>query len=162
MGTTTHGLPYPEPTDPVADGAAAIKALAEALDALKVNRVRVAGGFVSKPDSATPAIGIILSAFPAAVPYATWIDVSATFGIGSSDVAMSAITGQIQTASGSIGPLSSSTSSHAPNTLINIPLVFGFAVAANVVTSIDIVGNWGAAPSVYTSGSISWNQYRND
>jgi hypothetical protein len=32
MGTTLHGLPYPEPTDPVADGAAAIEALAEAID----------------------------------------------------------------------------------------------------------------------------------
>lgn len=31
MGTTTAGLPYPEPTDPVANGAAAIKALAEAV-----------------------------------------------------------------------------------------------------------------------------------
>jgi len=32
MGTTVHGLPYPEPTDPVANGAAAIRALAEAVD----------------------------------------------------------------------------------------------------------------------------------
>lgn len=32
MGTTPTGLPYPEPTDPVAQGAAAIKALAEAID----------------------------------------------------------------------------------------------------------------------------------
>jgi hypothetical protein len=33
MGTTaTAALPYPEPTDPVADGAAAIEALAEAVD----------------------------------------------------------------------------------------------------------------------------------
>jgi hypothetical protein len=30
--TTTHGLPYPEASDPVADGAAAIQGLAEALD----------------------------------------------------------------------------------------------------------------------------------
>lgn len=32
MGTTTTGLPYPEPTDPVAAGADAIKALALAID----------------------------------------------------------------------------------------------------------------------------------
>lgn len=32
MGTTAHGLPYPEPTDPVANGADAIRALAEAID----------------------------------------------------------------------------------------------------------------------------------
>jgi hypothetical protein len=35
MGTTAHGLPYPEPTDPVAAGAAAIRSLAEAVDAAK-------------------------------------------------------------------------------------------------------------------------------
>lgn len=32
MGTTTFGLPYPEPTDPVAEGAAAIRELAEAVN----------------------------------------------------------------------------------------------------------------------------------
>lgn len=32
MGTTTHGLPWPEPTAPVRDGAAAVKALAEMVD----------------------------------------------------------------------------------------------------------------------------------
>lgn len=32
MGTTAGGLPYPEPSDPVAAGADAIKALAQALD----------------------------------------------------------------------------------------------------------------------------------
>lgn len=31
-GTTTHGLPYPEDTDPLADIAAAVQALAEAVD----------------------------------------------------------------------------------------------------------------------------------
>lgn len=33
MGTTTKGYPYPEPTDPVAQGADVIKALAEMIDA---------------------------------------------------------------------------------------------------------------------------------
>lgn len=32
MGTTANGLPYPEPTDPIAAGAAAIQALAVAVD----------------------------------------------------------------------------------------------------------------------------------
>jgi len=32
-GTTTNGLPYPDPTDPLAEGANAIKALALAVDA---------------------------------------------------------------------------------------------------------------------------------
>jgi hypothetical protein len=32
MGTTAHGLPWPEPTAPVRDGSAAIRALAEALE----------------------------------------------------------------------------------------------------------------------------------
>ena len=32
MGTTATGLPYPEPTDPIAGGADAIRALAEAID----------------------------------------------------------------------------------------------------------------------------------
>lgn len=36
MGTTTNGLPYPEPTEPVAEGANAIKALALALPSNRV------------------------------------------------------------------------------------------------------------------------------
>jgi hypothetical protein len=32
VGTTTNGLPYPESTDPIAEGATAIQALAESLD----------------------------------------------------------------------------------------------------------------------------------
>lgn len=32
MGTTANGLPWPEPTAPVRDGAAAVRALAEAVD----------------------------------------------------------------------------------------------------------------------------------
>ena len=31
-GTTTHGLPYPSPSDPLAQGAAAIQALAEGIE----------------------------------------------------------------------------------------------------------------------------------
>lgn len=40
MGTTSGGLPWPEPTAPVRDGAAAIRSLAEAIDS------RTAGGLV--------------------------------------------------------------------------------------------------------------------
>lgn len=39
MGTTAQGLPYPEPTDPVAAGADAIRALAEAIDPKLIARI---------------------------------------------------------------------------------------------------------------------------
>jgi hypothetical protein len=38
-GTTPHGLPYPLPTEPVAEGAAAIRALAEAADTRSMFRI---------------------------------------------------------------------------------------------------------------------------
>lgn len=38
MGTTPGGLPYPEPTDPVAEGADAIKALATGVDTRPMGR----------------------------------------------------------------------------------------------------------------------------
>ena len=43
MPNTTHGLPYPSPTDPVAGGAAAIQALAEAVDTKGLGQI-VHGG----------------------------------------------------------------------------------------------------------------------
>ncbi len=45
MGTTAHGLPYPEPTAPVANGAADMRALAEAID--PHYGVKVAAGVAS-------------------------------------------------------------------------------------------------------------------
>lgn len=45
MGTTGRGYPYPEPTEPVAQGADAIKALATAVDTTGL--VRIAAGTVS-------------------------------------------------------------------------------------------------------------------
>jgi hypothetical protein len=39
MGTTVNGLPYPEPTAPVANGAADIRALAEAVDLKSATRI---------------------------------------------------------------------------------------------------------------------------
>ena len=44
MGTTPSGLPYPEPTDPVAEGADAIRALAEAIELKVGDRVAVVKG----------------------------------------------------------------------------------------------------------------------
>lgn len=46
MGTTTRGLPYPEPSDDLRDGANAIKALAAALDPalLEWHTVTATGG----------------------------------------------------------------------------------------------------------------------
>jgi hypothetical protein len=41
MGTTGKGLPYPEPTDPIAAGADAIKALAQAVNQPVSGRVTV-------------------------------------------------------------------------------------------------------------------------
>jgi hypothetical protein len=52
MGTTAKwGYPYPEPTDPVADGAAAIRALAEAID---VSPPRGVVGYVERMSNAGP------------------------------------------------------------------------------------------------------------
>lgn len=41
MGTTPQGLPYPEPTDPIADGATAIKNLAAAVNQPVSGRVTI-------------------------------------------------------------------------------------------------------------------------
>lgn len=51
MGTTTGGLPYPEPTDPIADGADAIRDLAEAVDLGFGSNRFVAGSTVDTTDS---------------------------------------------------------------------------------------------------------------
>jgi hypothetical protein len=68
MGITSGGLPYPEPTDPIADGAAAIRALAEAIDATRQTGSVVASGVspntgaytvtFPKPYSAAPNIAV--------------------------------------------------------------------------------------------------------
>lgn len=41
-GTTPHGFPYPDPTDPLAEGADAIRALAEAIDAKDTGWINLA------------------------------------------------------------------------------------------------------------------------
>lgn len=50
MGATTKGLPYPEGTDPVHNGAAAIQALAESLDFTRITQLTTA----QIPTPATP------------------------------------------------------------------------------------------------------------
>ncbi len=47
MGTTPGGLPYPEPTDPIANGAVAIKNLATAIDPTLTGKLDKAGGTVT-------------------------------------------------------------------------------------------------------------------
>lgn len=61
MGTTTTGLPYPEPTDPVADGAAAIRALAEAIGSTWTRQPGIVlnAGAVATGDIIMPAVGVV-------------------------------------------------------------------------------------------------------
>lgn len=48
MGQTSHQLPWPEPTAPVRDGAAAIRALAEVLDPrVPFQMTVISGGFTT-------------------------------------------------------------------------------------------------------------------
>ena len=63
MGFTAQGLPWPEPTAPVRDGAAAIKALADALNARGSGFSWVA----AKVSVTTSSTGIALVSFP--VPF---------------------------------------------------------------------------------------------
>lgn len=63
MGTTTGGLPYPEPSDPVAEGANAIKALAQAIDPkLSTLTTDVAARVRKAGDSMSGALSIDLAA----------------------------------------------------------------------------------------------------
>jgi hypothetical protein len=52
MGTTTKGYPYPEPIDPIAQGADAIEALASAVDT-NLGRAFGAGITVNVPSTTT-------------------------------------------------------------------------------------------------------------
>jgi hypothetical protein len=62
-GTTTSGLPYPSPTDPVAQGADAIRSLAEAVDSHMYGMV-IAGGLAT---GNTDVNGIIQINVPAVI-----------------------------------------------------------------------------------------------
>jgi hypothetical protein len=65
MGTTALGFPYPEPSDPIAQGADAIKALAESLNA---RATRLKTGYVSSgptgPTSGTTRLVICTASVP--------------------------------------------------------------------------------------------------
>jgi len=64
MGTTPNGLPYPEPTDPVAQGAAAIKALAEAVDP-RVGARAIATGQATLTSITPNTLATLAVSFPA-------------------------------------------------------------------------------------------------
>lgn len=82
MGTTLTGLPYPEPTDPIAAGADAIKALAEAAGGGPLSwQGSYAGGpipLTTTPTGYTPFSFVA----PVAGTYAVWV--SAYFQISAS------------------------------------------------------------------------------
>lgn len=62
MGTTAGGFPYPEPSDPIAAGADAIKALAEHAEAM---RAKLFTGVPIGTSGSTPAVVINSVAIPA-------------------------------------------------------------------------------------------------
>lgn len=71
MGTTSRGYPYPEPTDPVSQGAAAIQALANAVN----TRAGSAAAGTVQITGSNSALGFATVTFPAnrfnAVPFVT-------------------------------------------------------------------------------------------
>lgn len=137
--------------------ALAINDIVSYIQALPIGS-RVESGFVSKVDTLTPSPGIILGAAPAVLPYATWIEVRGVMGIGSSSANVTVIQAQIQGPSSS-GPMSSSTASPGANTLINIPLLYSFAIPASGATGINITGTWAGA-NVYVSAILQWSRFR--
>jgi hypothetical protein len=62
MGTTPNGFPYPEPTDPVAQGADAIRDLATAVD---TSLRRSAAGTAVLPLGTAQAVGTVAVTLPA-------------------------------------------------------------------------------------------------
>jgi hypothetical protein len=77
MATTAGGLPYPVPTDPVAQGADAIRALAEAID-----RHFLTGAFTGN----TAANGVLTVTFPGAgFTSAPTVIAALQFGAGGTD-----------------------------------------------------------------------------
>jgi|SRR5262245_12532347 len=76
MGTTAGGLPYPEPTDPIAQGADAIKNLATKTEA------RYLSGFANVTSAAN---GVCTVTFPAAFPSAPNVIAVLQFSTGGTD-----------------------------------------------------------------------------
>lgn len=61
VSTTVNGLPFPDPEDPVAEGAAAIRALAENIQ-VTGGRVNFAGGTNSETVTITLPVGLFTKA----------------------------------------------------------------------------------------------------
>ena len=113
MGTTAGGMPYPEPTDPVAQGAAAIKALAEAVDSTPLGIVGYAQMIVNQT-GITVAVELagVAATFTtvAARRYKlTGYTPSAWSSVSTNAVALSIRNGGTQVGSSSIEPASAST-----------------------------------------------------
>lgn len=66
MGTTAKGYPYPEPTDPIAAGADAIKALAQAVNDRLSTRIQAGGLNI-------PAAGSVVLTFPTPFTSPPWV-----------------------------------------------------------------------------------------
>jgi hypothetical protein len=79
MGTTAGGLPYPEPTDPIAEGADAIKALAEAIE-----RCRLVGSVAAT----SAANGVCTVTFGQTFASAPTVIITPVFGSGGTDYTM--------------------------------------------------------------------------
>lgn len=88
VSTTVNGLPYPDPEDPVAEGAAAIRALAESVKILSgivvmpsgANSAGVAITFPAGFFSSAPSVTV--SASSAWVTASTSVPTTATFSVG--------------------------------------------------------------------------------
>jgi len=84
MGTTPGGLPYPEPTDPIAQGADAIKNLATAID----NRIQTGTLTVStsgSPITFSPAfatVPVVIANPAAAIGFPRYVAASAVTTTG--------------------------------------------------------------------------------
>jgi hypothetical protein len=90
MGTTVNGLPYPEPSDPIAAGAAAIRSLAEKLQ-ITGGRVTMTGGANSEAQTVTFPVGLFTSAPTVVAETASTYTTCATGSASTSSVAISMI-----------------------------------------------------------------------
>lgn len=68
MGTTPNGLPYPEPTDDLRDGAGAIQALAEALDAPTATTLEGPNGNLQSLSVSLERVGAVVMFYAALQP----------------------------------------------------------------------------------------------
>ena len=150
------GLPYPEPTDPVAAGAAAIKALAEALSVSPLD-----GAFATvAPRLLSPAGSVVLDVAVPAKSYASRIFISgflvAAADGGALDVGA---TINITPAATIATPV---TKSLAANVYVYIPVTFSWTVPANVAPSFNVSCYLPFAVSggLYAGANLTWQRYR--